>query len=285
MKALIGVDFGESSISAVGWVSRWFLPRGPLALAYGVWMPEGPALAASVDTEREFVLERAKQEGRQALAPLVMEHGPNRTEALVAAGTPADVLLELADEWGADLIAVGPHGHSSILTGFFGSTAASLLRQSTVPILVVRHAEAGIPERILVAIDESGSASRVLEAAREVVAAHGCEVTGFYAVQAMSNAATPEDQESAFVDPAVHTAASSWLQKELADSGISKGSVQATLGAGCAGPAICSAAAHDVHLIVMGTRGAGVGSPLDSVARYVVAHAPCPVLVIPTRAD
>ncbi|MGI9626024.1 MAG: universal stress protein, partial [Longimicrobiales bacterium] len=260
VKALVGVDFGESSLAAAGWVSRWFLPKASLGLAYGVWMPERPDFAEPEEAEQDVLLEQAKQEGRHALAPLVMEHGPSRAEALVGSGTPAEALLELAEEWGADIIAVGPHGHTRFLTGFFGSTASRLLRQSRIPVLVVRNADASMPERILVAIDEGESTSPVLHAARDVVASHGCGVTGFHALGTPSEVTVTEGPRSAPVDPELQSAAAAWLKEKFVEAGLSNGELRTTVGAGSAGRAICSAAAQDADLIVMGTRGAASGS-------------------------
>lgn len=286
MKTLIGVDFGESSVAAAGWVSRWFLPQAPLALAHSIWMPEAPSFLDTAEEEREVLLEQAKQEGKNALAPLVQEYGPRRTEALVGAGTPAETILALADEWGAELIVVGPHGHTRLLTGFFGSTASRLLHASRVPVLVVRDADAGRPERVLVAVDEGEAMSGVLEATRDVVDTHECDVTGFYAVERASDAVLPDAKVGGSVDPTVRAATESWLEQTLVGAGLPQTKVNTAVGVGAPGQAICTAAADNTQLIVMGTRGAGNGrSPLGSVARYVVAHAPCPVLVIPNDGD
>ena len=283
MKTLIGVDFGESSLAAVRWVSRWFLPEAPLALAHGVWMPEGPNAGEGVAEEYETFVARAKEEGMSALAPLVQQYDPGRTEALVGTGTPAEALLALAEEWGAELIVVGPHGHSRLLTGFFGSTASRLLRASHVPVLVVRDADPGTPERILVALDESEATESVLHAARGVAVQHGCSITAYHAMDTPSS----QEPEGGEGGPGASTEVETWLEAKVAGAGLDSGrattKVDTNVGMGGPGRAICTAASDGTQLIVMGTRGASSGmSPLGSVARYVVAHAPCPVLVIPS---
>ena len=40
------------------------------------------------------------------------------------AGAPATVIIEKADEWGADLIVVGSHGHTALRRFFFGFRGA-----------------------------------------------------------------------------------------------------------------------------------------------------------------
>ena len=76
--------------------------------------------------------------------------------------------------------------------------------------------------------------------------------------------------------------AQAWLKEVLVDAGIPRPRVTMEAATGRAGAAICEAAEADVDLIVMGTHGAPLAGPtLGSVARYVVGHAPCPVLVVP----
>lgn len=52
-------------------------------------------------------------------------------------------------------------------------------------------------------------------------------------------------------------------------------------------PRVLLHAAADAELVVVGSRGHGefAGMLLGSVAQHVVAHAPCPVLVVRTAAD
>jgi len=59
-------------------------------------------------------------------------------EILIKNGAPADVIVETAQESTCDLIVMGTHGHSTITDVFVGSTAKRVIRQSAVPVLVVR---------------------------------------------------------------------------------------------------------------------------------------------------
>ena len=122
MKALIGVDFSPASTAASDWVSRWFLPAAPLAVAYCVDVPEGNAFSRIHDEGHDVILKRAKDEAAIALLPLVQEFGPNRVEAMVGVGPPADALPVLAKEWKADLLAIGRGDDGSLepLAGIHG---------------------------------------------------------------------------------------------------------------------------------------------------------------------
>lgn len=285
MKALIGVDFSKSSVAASDWVARWFLPDAPLGLAYCIDVPSSSAFSRVHDEGHDVILERAKEEAGRALLPLAQEFGPDRTEAMVGVGSPADALLELAEGWGANVIAIGPHGHSPFLTGFFGSTASQLIRRSPLPVLVVREAGARLPERILIAIDERPVTARVLEVAKDVLAICDCDVTGFYDFEVFLEGLPSFSGPSGDVDleVGIKDTAGAWLKEVLVDAGIPRRKTRTEVGNGPAGAAICRAAEDgDVDLIIMGTYGKPLAGPtFGSVARYVVGHAPCPVLVVP----
>ena len=63
-------------------------------------------------------------------------------EVLIKRGTPAEIIVETANELSCDLIVMGTHGHSAITDVLIGSTAKRVVRQSTIPVLVIRLPEA-----------------------------------------------------------------------------------------------------------------------------------------------
>ena len=54
-------------------------------------------------------------------------------------GAPAEVVLGLQDEY--DLIAMGSHGRTGLSAAVLGNVAYSILKQSRVPVLAIRHPE------------------------------------------------------------------------------------------------------------------------------------------------
>lgn len=60
---------------------------------------------------------------------------------------PSDVIVQLATEWPADLIVLGTHGRRGFNRLLLGSDAEQVLRMASVPVLLVRAAEAaaGVP--------------------------------------------------------------------------------------------------------------------------------------------
>ena len=284
MRTLMGIDFSSAGIAAADWVARWLAPEEPLALAFVVDVPASPGFTSEVDEGHGVIEAAAEDEALRALGPLVQEFGPDRSEALVGRGNPGEGLMRLAASWRADVIGVGPHGHSEGMSGFFGSTASRLIRKSPLPVLVVREPARISPDRILVALDDGPAGPDVAEWAARVAELNGSTRIGLYVydaiVEGLPGAAAPTSGPGLPVP--VEQAAHDWLQGMLGAEG-SGGGVRTLVSAGRAGSEICEAAAAEkAQLIVMGTHGAAFeGSSVGSVARYVIGHAPCPVLVVP----
>ena len=57
----------------------------------------------------------------------------------------ADVVLEAARSWQADLIVIGTHGRRGPSRWFIGSHAEDVVRGATVPVLLIRGGEATAP--------------------------------------------------------------------------------------------------------------------------------------------
>ena len=59
-------------------------------------------------------------------------------EVLILNGEPAEIIVQTAIERNCDLIVMGTHGHGGITDVLIGSTAKRVVRQSTIPVLVIR---------------------------------------------------------------------------------------------------------------------------------------------------
>ena len=62
-------------------------------------------------------------------------------EIMVARGNPAEQIIAQALEKKCDLIVMGTHGHGRLAGAVMGSTALRVLRQASIPVLVVRLPE------------------------------------------------------------------------------------------------------------------------------------------------
>jgi nucleotide-binding universal stress UspA family protein len=59
-------------------------------------------------------------------------------EILVKSGVPAEIIVQTAKEQNCDLIVMGTHGHGVIADVLIGSTAKWVVRQSPIPVLIIR---------------------------------------------------------------------------------------------------------------------------------------------------
>src|SRR5262245_14711623 len=80
--------------------------------------------------------------------------------AQVLTGSPRRVVSVYAQDWGADLIVVGSHGHGAVGRFFLGSVAQGILRTASCSVEIVRYppgrpAPSSHPMKILLATDGS----------------------------------------------------------------------------------------------------------------------------------
>ena len=61
-------------------------------------------------------------------------------EVIIKSGSPAEVIVQTAQEQNCDLIIMGTHGHGAIADVLIGSTAKWVVRHSPIPVLVIRLA-------------------------------------------------------------------------------------------------------------------------------------------------
>lgn len=92
------------------------------------------ALAAAFRNEGSKILENAAEAARQAGVSFELK-------MIEKIGTPvSDEIVTAAKQWGAELIVLGTHGRRGLNRLVMGSDAELVLRQSPVPVLMVREA-------------------------------------------------------------------------------------------------------------------------------------------------
>jgi nucleotide-binding universal stress UspA family protein len=84
----------------------------------------------------------AIKEVLQAFSEGVKADAENQTfvtdEILIKSGTPAETIVQTAQEQHCDLIVMGTHGHGIIADVLMGSTVKWVIKHSPIPVLVVR---------------------------------------------------------------------------------------------------------------------------------------------------
>jgi nucleotide-binding universal stress UspA family protein len=84
------------------------------------------------------MLAALKREGQAFLASAAQRLGDPPPWQFLKEGKPADEVIGAAREWQADLIVIGTHGRSGVSRLMLGSTAESVLRHATCPVMVVK---------------------------------------------------------------------------------------------------------------------------------------------------
>jgi nucleotide-binding universal stress UspA family protein len=196
------------------------------------------------------------------------------------ASSPARGLTELAEEVGADLIAIGSeHGAAGDRIGLT-RTAARLLHGApcAVAIAAPGSRDTGPFRHVGVALDESAEASAALTAGYAIAHEHGSAVTLYSALDALANPAREGDRTRPL-------ALQSRLDEaaEAAPPGVNPRTV---LLHGAAARVIAGAADGVVDLLVTGSRSYGPlqRALLGSVSEELIARATHPVVVLPRQA-
>ena len=60
-----------------------------------------------------------------------------KVSTFVEDGKPSEMILKVADEWGADLIVLGTHGRTGLKHLLMGSVAERVMRHSLKPLVII----------------------------------------------------------------------------------------------------------------------------------------------------
>ncbi len=143
MKILLPVDGSANALAAVQHALR--LVRAGLKADFVLVNVQEPAsLYEMVVAHDAEVIEQVRSAaGADLLAPaeaLLTAAGVD-WESEVAGGSPTQVLLDLIEQYGCDMVVLGTQGASSLRNALLGSVSQALLQHSPVPVTVVRLAD------------------------------------------------------------------------------------------------------------------------------------------------
>lgn len=294
MRVLVAIDGSEPAGMAVDLVANVAWPRGTEILVAqavetgaGLFGGPWPALAM-VQTDRieadiRAEAHRTVDEVRKRLARPGVS-----VEAVVLRGRPATAIVAQARGLGADLVVVGSRGHGTIESMLLGSVSAEVVDHAPAPVLVTRSPRI---ERVVLAWDGSSCAARAVDLLRtwpifsgslvRVVSVADAEIpwwTGF--PEAGSPEMMPMYVDAMNASREQHDELAREMTAQLQAAGFT---AEADRRDGDAATEILAAAnASHADLIVMGTHGrTGLKRlVLGSVARNVLQHATCSVLIV-----
>ena len=205
---------------------------------------------------------------------------------------PSDAAARLAASLDADLVVVGTHAERGLARALAGSTASETLRRSAAPVLVVPEdcdARPGPDRPVLAAVDFSELSVPALEQAAALAETYQAPVEPVHVLDLgpgdgldLGGLLTLNDVRSGPDDTLV-TQAQRALRQLARRAGLDPETVHVATGAPETA-IVRLAGTLDAGAVVLGTHGRTGWDRvrLGSVAEWVVRHAPCPVLAIPS---
>lgn len=205
-------------------------------------------------------------------------------DCVVLSGRPDRALLAEADARDADLLLVGSTGVGRARGALLGSVSSRLVETARCPVMVFHEGQESSPAHIssvVVGLDGSASGGRALAIAGELARPLGAQIVLAHAYEPSVALAAPtsevrEQMRATAIDilEAGRQAVPGDIQvvEELAE-----GYARPALAAACDryGPAVLA--------VGSGKRSGPRGPSLGGTARWMLDHAPCPVLVARPR--
>jgi nucleotide-binding universal stress UspA family protein len=145
MKILLATDGSEFSKKAVGMVNAHFSGKVSEIKVLSVFEAFAPMAAEPFAVSADYYqdLEKAAKDqatshADQAMAELEKVFAGIKISKDITMGTPNRVIVDKAEEWGADLIVVGSHGRGFWGRVMLGSVSDAVLHHAPCSVLVVR---------------------------------------------------------------------------------------------------------------------------------------------------
>jgi nucleotide-binding universal stress UspA family protein len=244
------------------------------------------ALRPEPSTEAEVAAQEEAEAYLSGMAAALKAGGLPRVDWKVWYDAPDRAIADAARYNGVDLVTMSTHGRGGFSRLLFGSVAESLVRQTPVPVLLVRGELTWTPgaiTRILVPLDGSEASEGVLRAVEGLAGPLDLAVHLLQVVEAIPSPGIVELPVAA--PPAVDlrpAEAARYLEKIAARLEAKGLRVRAEVREGPVVEMITRAAQESrAGLIAMATHGrSGLGRLLlGSVAEHVLRVAPVPVLL------
>ncbi len=132
-KILVGIDFSEQSKTTLKYAIQLANKlSADITLIHSYTLP-------LVNFETGYIppVEDMQKEAESEMNALLNQYSGYRFKTIIKMGFAAEVILEVAEEQGVDLIIVGIVGQGFVKEKLIGSTAYEVSQQSKVPVLVI----------------------------------------------------------------------------------------------------------------------------------------------------
>src|SRR6266508_4900948 len=172
MKILIAYDGSGGSNEMLTDLRRAGLPGRAEALVISIseawFLLSDGILGAGTNfvTEALGCVKEALALARQAAERIRSDFPDWNVRHSSAVGSPAAVLIEKADEWKPDLLALGAHGHTTAGRFFLGSVSQTVVTHAHCSVRVARAGkkDAAAPIRLIIGVDGSPGAEAAVRA-------------------------------------------------------------------------------------------------------------------------
>ena len=154
MKILLAIDGSAHSAAAVAEVASRQWPPGTEVEVLTVVHSTTPLFldpafvmaAAYVETTQEL-RRLAPHVLASAAARLGRERADLRVTTKALEGTPRDIIVQEAADWGADLIVLGSHGHGPLRQALLGSVATGVAADAACAVEIIRAGRQAVSVR------------------------------------------------------------------------------------------------------------------------------------------
>lgn len=284
MRVVIGVDWSDQAFAAVTQTFQLCHPTD-VTLVHGVDLGilEHPVVAQAgnvqgYDDFRKAMIDSGHQLLERAAAMVPAEVTSIRKVNEI--GSPAQLILDSAQNLSADLVVVGVRGRSRLSETVLGSVSHRVLMHGSRPTLIVRGAARKV-QRVLIAIEERNDADRIVKWLTEHPLADPVELRVVHAIipigvndpyDALGTNTWWEGAERYAEELVKSTAGKLLNPRYTVSTKVAQGNPAAVI----------EQEAKDMDLVVVTSHGRkGISRfLLGSVSHAVVHHVSCPILVL-----
>ena len=271
-RVLCPVDFSRPSAVALRLAAN--LAAGThagLTLMHAHFWQAPPYFTESQLADLSQQFKDSMQDADRALAEFAVRERPGCSASrVIVDAAPAEGILKVTRETGADLVVMGTHGRSGVNRFLLGSVAERVLHESTVPTVTVRaplgdRAEPGFIKKILCPVNDSPAAKKSLQVAARLALSLNAQLTVLHVIEEHRSGQRPD--------------VCAWLS----ESDRQGCRVQEVVDSGTAADRILDIGLKaSADLLVMGAqhRPFADASVIGTTTVRVVRHSPIPVLTV-----
>ncbi len=284
MRVVIGVDWSDQAFAAVTQTFQLCHPTD-VTLVHGVDLGilEHPVVAQAgnvqgYDDFRKAMVDSGHQLLERAAGMVPAEVTSIRKVNEI--GSPAQLILDSATNFSADLVVVGVRGRSRLSEAVLGSVSHRVLLHGSRPTLIVRGTARKV-QRVLIAIEERNDADRIVKWLTEHPLADPVELRVVHAIipigvndtyDALGISTWWEGAERYAEELVKSTAGKLLNPRYTVSTNVSQGNPAAVI----------EQEAKDMDLVIVTSHGRkGISRfLLGSVSHAIVHHVTCPILVL-----